>query len=58
MPASESEVFSDQMLAMEKQSDVSVTDGFYDKLVIYFIILALAFLVDWGVYCYEQYQLR
>ncbi len=34
------------------------TDGEYDPLVIIFILLALAFIADWGVYCYEKYQLR
>ncbi len=33
-------------------------DGIYDDLVILLIILAVIFLADWGVYCYEQYQLR
>lgn len=47
-----------EKLAVEKQSDSSASDGYYDKLIIYFIILALALLMDWGVYCYEQYQLR
>lgn len=45
-------------LSIERQSDSTVTDGFYDKLIVYFIILAIAFVLDWGVYCYEQYQLR
>lgn len=33
-------------------------DGIYDKLIILFIILAVIFMADWVVYCYEQYQLR
>ncbi len=33
-------------------------DGTYDPLVALFIMLALLFLADWGVYCYEKYQLR
>ncbi len=33
-------------------------DGTYDPLTVIFIILALVFLADWGVYCYEKYQLR
>lgn len=39
-------------------SNSSYSDGFYDGLLPYFILLAVAFLFDWGVYCYEQYQLR
>ena len=34
-------------------------DGTYDNLlIILFILLAVIYLADWGVYCYEQYQLR
>ncbi len=33
-------------------------DGTYDPLVLLFICLALLFIADWGVYCYEKYQLR
>lgn len=34
------------------------TDGEYDPLLILFICLALLFIADWMVYCYEKYQLR
>lgn len=33
-------------------------DGIYDDLLALFIILAVVFVADWMVYCYEQYQLR
>ncbi len=33
-------------------------DGTFDPLMILFICLALLFLADWMVYCYEKYQLR
>lgn len=33
-------------------------DGKYDDLIALFIILAVIFIADWMVYCYEQYQLR
>ncbi|MBQ8322374.1 MAG: VWA domain-containing protein [Clostridia bacterium] len=33
-------------------------DGVFDPLMILFIALAVIFLADWGVYCYEKYQLR
>ncbi len=33
-------------------------DGTYDPLTLLFIVLACVFLADWGVYCYEKYQLR
>lgn len=40
---------------------VATNDGFagkYDPLVVLFIALAVVFLADWMVYCYEKYQLR
>ncbi len=33
-------------------------DGVYKDLTVIFILLALVFLADWTVYCYEKYQLR
>ena len=33
-------------------------DGTFDPLTILFIALAVLFLADWMVYCYEKYQLR
>ncbi len=33
-------------------------DGRFDPLTILFIALAVIFLADWMVYCYEKYQLR
>ncbi|MBQ9151634.1 MAG: hypothetical protein IJX72_05230 [Clostridia bacterium] len=33
-------------------------DGQFDPLMILFIALAVIFLADWMVYCYEKYQLR
>lgn len=33
-------------------------DGVYRDLLIMFIVLAVIFIADWMVYCYEQYQLR
>ncbi|MDE7087720.1 MAG: hypothetical protein K2O67_05975, partial [Clostridia bacterium] len=38
-------------------SDVK-RDGRYEDLLYAFIILAVLVAADWGVYCYEQYQLR
>ena len=34
------------------------TDGKFDATTLLFICLALLFIADWGVYCYERYQLR
>lgn len=58
VPAAESYDMEAGTLNMEKMSDSTASDGYYDKLILYFLILALAFVLDWGVYCYEQYQLR
>ncbi|MCD8373067.1 MAG: VWA domain-containing protein, partial [Clostridia bacterium] len=33
-------------------------DGSYSELWLWIAALAILFLADWGVYCYEQYQLR
>lgn len=33
-------------------------DGTFSELWIWFAALAVLFIIDWGVYCYEQYQLR
>lgn len=33
-------------------------DGKYDPLTVLFIVLAIVFVADWVVYCYEKYQLR
>ena len=34
------------------------TNGIYDDLIALFIVLAVIAVADFGVYCYEQYQLR
>lgn len=33
-------------------------DGTFDPLYILFVLMALLFIADWTVYCYEKYQLR
>lgn len=33
-------------------------DGEFDAMMTLFIILVVLFVADWGVYCYEKYQLR
>lgn len=38
--------------------EVSALNGIIDNLLIIFIILAVIAVADYGVYCYEQYQLR
>ena len=44
------------MLVGEKEYNYS--DGYYDDILAFLIIIAVLLLADWGVYCYEQYQLR
>lgn len=38
-------------------SDVGL-DGKFDTINIFFALIALSFVVDWVVYCYDKYQLR
>ena len=49
---------SEESFALSGERDVQYRDGVYDPTVILFVTLALLFLADWGVYCYEKYQLR
>ena len=51
--AAEAGVF---MLSGIKENEYS--DGYYDDVLAFLIIIAVLLLADWGVYCYEQYQLR
>lgn len=52
-PVSEEESF-----VLSGQPAAGGLPGIYDDLLIIFIILAVVVAVDFGVYCYEQYQLR
>jgi len=51
---------SDEIIKLSLQGELKneYSDGIYDKLIILFIILAIIYVADWMVYCYEQYQLR
>ena len=40
-----------------EREDVKI-DGKYDPSTLLFVIFVLLFIADWGVYCYEKYQLR
>lgn len=33
-------------------------DGKFDMMTLLFVLLAVLFFADWGVYCYEKHQLR
>ncbi len=45
-------------LMLQGELTNSYSSGIYDKLIILFIILIIIYIIDWMVYCYEQYQLR
>ena len=51
---------SDEIIELSLQGELKneYSEGIYDKLIILFIILAIIYVADWMVYCYEQYQLR
>ncbi len=45
-------------IGLQGQASDQGFDGQYDPLTVMFIALAVIFLADWMVYCYEKYQLR
>ncbi len=45
-------------VSLQGQAGSDKLDGKYDPLLVMFIVLAVIFLADWMVYCYEKYQLR
>ena len=44
--------------AISGEQQFEKTDGEFDPIVILFVCIALVFIADWMVYCYEKYQLR
>ena len=58
VPLSESNPTGGGQLALSGEREYSYSDGFYDNLLAFFIAIAVLLLADWGLYCYEQYQLR
>ena len=59
LPLSE-QYSSDEVTTLELQGvkENNYRDGIYDELIVLFVILAVIYMADWMVYCYEQYQLR
>ncbi len=51
-------VQTEPSLALQGERAPGGFDGRYDPLILLFIALAVVFLADWMVYCYEKYQLR
>jgi hypothetical protein len=59
MPIAESATsVSEASFAIYGEASDKKRDGRYEELIYLFIILAVIFIADWMVYCYEQYQLR
>lgn len=58
VPETESRNMGGETLLLAGEREFDYIDGFYDNLMIFFIAMAVLLLTDWGVYCYEQYQLR
>jgi len=58
-PETESEPFAMKAsFSLAGEQTFIKSDGEYDPVVIIFITLAVLFMADWMVYCYEKYQLR
>lgn len=49
---------ADEEFSLLGEAEEGGIDGKYDNIAILFILLALIFMSDWVVYCYEKYQLR
>ncbi len=58
VPEEESRSEGGGSLFLSGEREFEYSDGFYDELLFFFIAIAVLLLADWGVYCYEQYQLR
>ena len=51
-------VVTESSFALSGEPSDERRDGEFDPTMILFICLAILFIADWGVYCYEKYQLR
>ncbi len=49
---------SEASFSIVGEAENNARDGVYDDLLYLFIILAVLYIADWMVYCYEQYQLK
>ncbi|MCH5148135.1 MAG: BatA and WFA domain-containing protein [Clostridiales bacterium] len=58
VPQSESGSEGGGALSLVGDLKSEYSDGFYDDLLAFFIFIGLLLLADWGIYCYEQHQLR
>lgn len=58
VPESESSSQGGGDLYLSGEREYNYSDGFYDDLLAFFIAIGVLLLADWGIYCYEQHQLR
>ena len=58
VPETESRSQGGGTLILSGEREFNYSDGYYDKLPAFFIVICVLLLADWGIYCYEQYQLR
>lgn len=58
MPSSEGGAEASGVMMLSGEQENNFGDGYYDDLLAFFIVLAVLILIDWGIYCYEQHQLR
>lgn len=58
VPETESRSQGGGTLVLSGEREFNYSDGYYDKLLAFFIVICVLLLADWGIYCYEQYQLR
>lgn len=49
---------TEDSFSLQGEKENNGFDGEYDPMMVLFIMLVVLFIADWGVYCYEKYQLR
>ena len=57
-PAESAPSSADSAFILEGERTDGSIDGKYDPTGLIFILIAVLFIADWGVYLYEKYQLR
>ena len=57
-PDESSPTVTEESFALSGEQTFETRDGRYDPSIILYICLAVLFIADWGVFCYEKYQLR
>lgn len=51
-------VVTETVFSLSGEAENGSRDGTFSELWVWLVVLAVLFIADWGVYCYEQYQLR